>query len=57
MQISQFWIDALTGLFILLAVTSDAIILNRLRNLWARSERQLTEVSPTPQRSADGERA
>ncbi len=60
MQISQFWIDALTGFFILLAVTSDAIILNRIRNLWARSERQLqlTEVNTAAQRSAaDGKRA
>ncbi len=60
MQISQFWIDALTGLFILVAVTSDAIILNRLRNLWARSERQmqLTDATAAAQRSAaDGERA
>jgi len=60
MQISQFWIDALTGLFILLAVTTDSVILNRLRNLWARSERQLqfTEVESAAQRSAaDGKQA
>lgn len=35
LEISEFWKDALLGLFILLAVASDAIILNRLRRLWA----------------------
>lgn len=37
-QISQFWIDALLGVLILIAVAADALILNRLRTLWARSE-------------------
>lgn len=37
-QISQFWIDALLGVLILIAVATDALILNRLRTLWARSE-------------------
>jgi rhamnose transport system permease protein len=36
LQISQFWLDALLGLLILLAVTSDSIILRRLRAVWAR---------------------
>jgi rhamnose transport system permease protein len=36
--ISQFWLSAVLGLLILLAVASDAIILKRLRALWARSE-------------------
>ena len=35
LQISEFWRDALLGLLILLAVASDALILNRLRRLWA----------------------
>lgn len=35
-QISEFWRDALLGLLILLAVASDAVILNRLRQLWSR---------------------
>jgi rhamnose transport system permease protein len=39
LQISQFWLDALLGLLILLAVASDAVILRRLRSLWARAER------------------
>lgn len=37
LQISEFWRDALLGLLILLAVAGDAVIINRLRNLWARS--------------------
>jgi rhamnose transport system permease protein len=41
LRISEFWKDALLGVFILLAVASDALLLNRLRNLWARSELQM----------------
>ncbi|MBV8568663.1 MAG: ABC transporter permease [Methylobacteriaceae bacterium] len=41
LQISPFWLDALLGLLILLAVASDAIILQRLRALWARTELRL----------------
>lgn len=40
-QISQFWIDALLGLLILVAVAIDALILNRLRTLWSRASVQL----------------
>ena len=35
-QISEFWRDALLGLLILMAVASDAVIIERLRTLWAR---------------------
>ena len=35
-QISEFWRDALLGLLILLAVASDAVIINRLRTIWAQ---------------------
>jgi len=35
-QISEFWRDALLGLLILLAVASDAVIISRLRTLWAQ---------------------
>ena len=35
-DISQFWLDAMLGLLILLAVATDAVILNRLRKIWAR---------------------
>lgn len=37
MRINEFWKDAILGLLILLAVASDALILNRLRDIWARS--------------------
>jgi rhamnose transport system permease protein len=38
LQISEFWRDAILGLLILLAVASDAIILQRLRALWGRAD-------------------
>ncbi len=40
LEISEFWRDALLGMLILLAVATDAVIMNRLRNLWARGELQ-----------------
>jgi rhamnose transport system permease protein len=46
LQISEFWRDALLGLLILLAVASDAVMLNRLRALWARAELKLTTPHP-----------
>lgn len=45
--ISQFWREALLGMLILLAVATDAVIMNRLRNLWARRELELeAETEP-----------
>lgn len=41
MQINEFWKDAIFGLFILLAVATDALLMNRVRDLWARSAAQL----------------
>jgi rhamnose transport system permease protein len=41
LQISEFWRDAILGLLILLAVASDAIILQRLRALWGRADMKL----------------
>jgi rhamnose transport system permease protein len=35
LQISQFWLNAMLGLLILLAVTGDSVILGRLRQVWA----------------------
>lgn len=35
--ISNFWVGALLGFLILLSVTIDAVIINRLRAIWARS--------------------
>lgn len=56
--LSEFWIDALLGLLILLAVASDAIILNRLRKAWivtpAPSGRGRGESVPTPSPSGRG---
>jgi rhamnose transport system permease protein len=40
-EISQFWREAFLGMLILLAVATDAVIMNRLRDLWARSELEL----------------
>lgn len=37
-QVSEFFKDALLGLFILLAVVTDSVILRRVRDFWARSE-------------------
>jgi rhamnose transport system permease protein len=48
--ISEFWRDALLGLLILLAVAADAIILERMRNLWARRAVETAEQEmPLPQ--------
>lgn len=46
LQINEFWRDAVLGLLILLAVASDAVILQRLRALWARSEMKLLTRPP-----------
>jgi rhamnose transport system permease protein len=45
--ISEFWRDALLGLLILLAVASDAVILQRLRAIWARTELKFV-ADPAP---------
>lgn len=44
LEISEFWRDALLGMLILLAVAVDAVIMNRLRNLWARGQIQTREA-------------
>jgi rhamnose transport system permease protein len=46
LEISEFWRDALLGMLILLAVAADAVIMNRLRDLWARSELQVESETP-----------
>lgn len=38
LSISEFWRDFLLGFLILLAVASDQIIMNRIRNVWTRHE-------------------
>ena len=45
LQISEFWRDAILGLLILLAVASDAVILDRLRALWARTDLKLVSTA------------
>ena len=56
MNISEFVKDALLGLFILLGVASDALILNRLRDLWARGsgDLQVTGEKQDSHESAKG---
>jgi len=54
LQISEFWRDAILGLLILLAVASDAVILNRLRLLWARTDLKLiAKPAALPQRGGE----
>ena len=36
--ISIFWVSALLGLLILVSVTLDAVIMNRMRDIWARRD-------------------
>ncbi len=36
LAISNFWIDALLGMLILVAVSIDAVIISRLRDIWTR---------------------
>jgi rhamnose transport system permease protein len=42
--ISNFWVGALLGLLILVSVTIDAVIINRLRAIWARRGLDMDEV-------------
>jgi len=51
--ISEFWRDSILGILILLAVASDTLVMSRLRNMWARSELQLTAVHAEPQEKQD----
>lgn len=53
-QISQFWIDALLGMLILIAVAIDALILSRVRNLWARTAVQERIESRVPRPDKEG---
>ena len=39
--ISDFWVDALLGLLILLAVLIDSVLINRLGNLWNQRGRDI----------------
>jgi rhamnose transport system permease protein len=52
--ISEFWRDALLGMLILLAVAADAVIMNRLRDLWARSELQVESETDEGRQQEEG---
>jgi rhamnose transport system permease protein len=49
LQISEFWVDALLGMLILMAVTIDFVLMNRLRKLWVRGTLQARSDTVTPQ--------
>ena len=54
LEISEFWRDALLGLLILLAVAADFLIMNRLRDYWARKALETppeTKDTLTPEES------
>ena len=40
--ISDFWVDALLGLLILIAVLIDSVIINRLSELWNRQNQEIS---------------
>jgi rhamnose transport system permease protein len=47
--ISDFWVDALLGLLILIAVIIDSVIINRLSELWNRRD---LEINPEAENKA-----
>ena len=55
--ISEFWLNAVLGLLILLAVASDAVILQWLRVLWGRAELKLVAPVSGEQGGRGHERA
>lgn len=44
--ISEFWRDAILGILILLAVALDFVVFDRLKNLWARVELEVSSGKP-----------
>lgn len=48
MRINEFWKDALLGVFILIAVTTDSVMMNRLRTWWAERAQQAARRSEPP---------
>lgn len=40
--ISEFWLDAILGMMILLAVALDYVVFARLKSIWARAELQMS---------------
>jgi rhamnose transport system permease protein len=57
LRISEFWVDALLGVLILLAVVTDAVILNRLRTLWVRNGLRISPDSAQPPVKEEGKHA
>jgi rhamnose transport system permease protein len=47
-SISEFWRDFLLGFLILLAVAADQLIMNRIRDYWARDTYQLAAEAESP---------
>lgn len=48
MRINEFWKDALMGLFILVAVTTDSVMMNRVRAWWAGRKPKAPLSTPAP---------
>ena len=54
LSISEFWRDAILGLLILLAVATDAVLLNRMRAFWARRLQQQQEQARVDGPASEG---
>jgi rhamnose transport system permease protein len=52
MRINEFWKDALLGVFILVAVTTDSVMMTRLRTWWAT---QMQKSHPKSEQPAAGQ--
>jgi rhamnose transport system permease protein len=52
MRINEFWKDALLGIFILIAVTTDSVMMSRLRKWWARRSLRARAGASQPAPSA-----
>lgn len=46
LQISEFWVDAFLGMLILVAVTIDYVLMNRLRNWWGHTSHNMDTDQP-----------
>lgn len=57
LSISEFWRDFLLGFLILLAVASDKIIMNRIRNVWTRHELHPAAKQAAPNESGEDSHA
>ncbi len=51
LSISEFWRDFLLGFLILMAVAADSLIMNRIRDYWARDTYQLAVESASSDQS------